>query len=294
MKKHRKWLGYVLYGLLLSAALLYYLFPSDALRDYLQASVEGVDPRLSLSIEKLSPSFNAGVKLLKAELSHRELPGGVLFRAERLLIRPKIWSLLRGKRTFLFRAFAHKGELKGYAEFAENSLAGPFTLSLQLRDIQIEELEDLRDLLGRRVQGGLSGTVSLSGKYDALIDGHGEADLRLAKGSVELLEPILGLQSVEFEDLWVKVLLKNRKMELAQAALRGPNMTGRLTGTVVLREEFSKSRLDLKGTIEPLGDLYRTLAGRSSGMKFLTQRLKGGKLSFVIQGAIERPRIRFI
>jgi len=294
MGKHKKWIGYFLYGLLLTIGLLYYRFPSDAFRDYLRASVGRVDPDLVLSLDKVSPSYSLGLQFLGTRISHKEISNGALFKTERLVIRPGIWSLLRAKWTLLFEGLAYRGLIKGSAQFEERSLKAPFQVSIQLKGMQLDDYETLRGLIGRHIKGDITGVIAYSGRYGALMNGAGEARLTLSNGRVELLQPILNLEAVDFREVGVKMVLKNQRIELTQAELKGPNMQGTLSGVVILNKAFSKSRLELKGTMEPLGDFYKSLAGNLGETKFFKQRLKGGKISFIIQGALAQPQIRFM
>ena len=56
-KSKKKWVGYVIFGILLTLVLLYYRFPSEAIQGFLQARVEKINPQLALSMEKVSPSY---------------------------------------------------------------------------------------------------------------------------------------------------------------------------------------------------------------------------------------------
>ena len=294
MGKHEKRIGYVLYGLLLTLGLLYYRFPSDAFRDYLQTSAARVNPGIVLSIERVSPTYHLGIRLLGTQVSHKGILRGHLFKAENLLIRPDMWSLFQGKWKLLFDGLAYRGSIKGSAKFVERGIKAPFKLSVELKEIHIDDYENLRGLIGRHVKGGMSAVISYSGSYDALMNGAGEARLTLSNGQVELLQPILNLKAIDFREIGAKMVLRNGRIELTQAELKGPNMQGTLSGVVMLNRDFSKSSLELKGTMEPLGDFYKSLAGNLGETKFFKQRLKGGKISFMIQGAVGQPQIRFI
>jgi type II secretion system protein N len=292
--KHKKWLAYILYGLLLTGVLLYVLFPSDAFRDYLVASVEKANPEWSLSIEAVVPSLTLGMKVSGIKVSLKENVEGTLFEAESLWVRPGLWSLLQGEPKLSFKGLAYGGRFKGRALFGEGIQEGPLVLNLELKDMQIEKHEDLLRMVGRRIKGGVDGTLTYTGKADSPMEGEGEADLKLSSGEVALLQPLFGLQSIDFDELWVKLLLRNRQVELNRAELKGPNLRGTVSGRVILREELMRSGLDLKGTVEPLGEFHKSLASDPLTMKFINQRLKGGKLSFAIQGDVDKPRLRFL
>jgi len=294
LEKHKKWLGYFLYGLLLTLGLLYYRFPSDSFRDYLQASVGKADPDLVLSLEEVSPSYRLGMQFLGTRISRKGAGKETVLKVNRLLVRPDLWSLLQGKWRLLFDGLAYGGAIKGNANFREGSLKAPFDVSIQLKGMQIGDYENLRGLVGRQVKGDLSGVISYSGGTGALMNGTGEAHLTLSNGVVELLQPIFSLEAVDFREVGVNLVLKNQTIDLTQAELKGPNMQGTLSGVVILDRDLSKSRLDLRGAVEPIGDLYKRLAGNLGETKFFKQRLKGGKISFTIKGEIAQPQFNFI
>jgi len=293
-KKNKKWLGYILYSLLLTGVLLYLLFPSDAFRDYLVASVEKGNPEWSLSIESLEPTLTLGMKVLGMKVSLKKEPGGTLFEAENLLIRPGLWSLVQGEPKLSFKGLAYGGRFKGRALFGEGRGGGPLALNVELKDMQIEKHEDLLRMIGRSIEGGVNGILAYSGKADAPMEGEGEADLTVSSGEVALLQPLFGLQAIDFDELWVKLVLRNHQLELNRAELRGPNLRGTVSGRVILRQELMQSGLDLRGTVEPLGEFHKSLASDPLTMKFMGQRLKGGKLSFAIQGDVDKPTLRFL
>jgi type II secretion system protein N len=293
-RKQKKWLGYILYSLLLTGVLLYVLFPSEAFRDYLVASVEQGNPEWSLSIETVEPTVTLGMKVLGMKVTLKEDSGGTLFEAQSLLVRPGVWSLLRGEPKLSFKGSAYGGRFNGHALFGEGGLEGPLSLNVELKDMRVERHEHLLRMAGRRIEGGVNGTLTYNGKAEAAMEGEGAADLTLSGGEVALLQPLFGLQAIDFDEMDLQLLLRNRQLELDRAELKGPNLRGTVSGRVLLRQELMRSALDLKGTVEPLGEFHKSLANDPLAMKFMGQRLKGGKLSFAIQGDVDRPRLRFL
>ena len=292
IRKNQKWFGYVLYAVIITAGLLYLRFPSEVIKDYLETRGERSHSPFDLSVGQVSPSLPFGLKLQETQVSQSANPNKIIFRADRLSIRPTIGTLLVGKLNLRFEGLAYDGVLKGYANFSEKSLQAPFSASIVLRDIRMGKY-DLRSLIGRHVEGKLDGTVAYNGKNNLLIEGSGEADLRLSDGRLELLQPILSLDSIDFSQVTIKMALQNRKINLTQVALEGPNMRGTLSGIISLRTEIGKSRLDLRGTIEPFSDFFKSLPGTRDTVKLFQRRLKRGTLTFVIRGTLAEPSIQF-
>ena len=293
-KSRKKWVAYTLYGILLALGLLYYRFPSEAFQGFLQARVEKVNPQLALSMERVSPSFTFGLKFLEPELHLKTTPQKLLFKADRLLVRPTIGSLFRDEWTFCYKALAYNGVFEGCTSVAKEGNDAPFQSSLVLKDVPMGEDNPLKEVIGRNLEGVLNGTVTYSGQSKSLIRGTGEVDLRLSEGRIELVEPIMSLDGIGFHEVLIKMSLNNRKLNLTRVALRGTNMNGTLTGVVNLNGEITRSSLNLRGTLEPFADFIKDLTDSPDTVRLIRQRLKRGKITFVIRGTLGEPNFRFM
>jgi len=293
-KSRKKWIGYILFGILLTLGLLYYRFPSEAIRGFLQARVEKISPQLALSMERVSPSFTLGLRFLEPELLLKTTPQKPIFKADRLLVRPVILSLFRDEWTFCYNALAYKGVFEGCTSVAKDKNDAPFRTTLALKDVPMGGDNPLKEVTGRNLEGILNGTVSYNGQSKSLIRGTGEVDLRLSEGRMELVQPLLNLESISFHEVLVKMTLSNRKLNLTRVALRGTNMNGTLTGVVNLNKELSRSSLNLRGTLEPFAGFIKDLTDSPDTVRLIRQRLKRGKITFVIRGTLAEPNFRFM
>jgi type II secretion system protein N len=292
--KHKKYVGYILFSILLTAALLYYRFPSEALKTYVQRTAEEMSPHYQVYIEDAQVAFPLGIHLSTTTVAAKDRPGTRLFIADTLSIRPEIVSLLRGKSAYAFDGVAYSGDLKGTVRFENRSTAAPFTTTMALSDIHMADYDYLSTLIGRNVKGILDGTLTYKGQKDLLMNGTGEADLKISNGWVQLLEPIFGLEAFRFDTLRIRMLLEKQRINLTNVELEGPELKGTLSGTISLRKDFAGSRLSLRGSIEPLEGMFRGEKEGTDAMKLLKRGLRRGKISFVIRGTPGDPRIRFI
>ena len=292
VRKNKPILWYTLYGFLLTAALMYYRFPSSEIRDYIEAAAARANPSLLLSVEEVSPSLPPGLEIMKIKLSLRERPKDVLLSSAKLSIRPELLSLLQGDPKYAFDARAYKGKAQGTLHFRENNPGAPFTTRIQLKDIDIGESVYLSSLTGHGIAGILGGTLTYEGRSPLLIDGTGEANLRITDGRVALSEPILSFETLTFTEFSLKVVLKNRRLDLTGVELKGREVQGTLSGTIGLKRQISKCTLDLRGEIEPLAGIFKGVGGDEHTMKFLRQYLKKGSRSFTIKGTFGKPKFR--
>jgi type II secretion system protein N len=278
----------------MTLGLLYYRFPSEAVQGFLQARVEKINPKLALSMERVSPSFTLGLRFLEPELLLKTTPQKRIFKADRLLVRPVILSLFRDEWTFCYNALAYKGVFEGCTSVAKDKNDAPFQTSLVLKDVPMGGDNPVKEVIGRNLEGILNGTVSFNGRSKSLIRGTGEVDLRLSEGRMELEQPILNLEGISFHEVLIKMTLSNRKLNLTRVTLRGTNMNGTLTGVVNLNKEISRSSLNLRGTLEPFADFIKDLTDSPDTVRLIRQRLKRGKITFVVRGTLAEPNFRFM
>jgi type II secretion system protein N len=292
--KYGKWLGYLIYTVLLTTGLLYYRLPLDTIQAYLASKAAGADPPMVLSLKAIQPGFPPGVDLIDVGISLRETPQRHLLQAGRISIVPAALSFLSGAPRYDVDAHAYNGDIEGYVSFERHEMDSPFTTSLRLKGIHIGLHPYLGPLVGRDVSGVLDGAIHYAGQQNRFVDGVGQGAIVLSDGSVKLLQPIMGLDSLNFDRLSMEMALKDRKLALNRVQLDGPTIKGELSGTITLNTDISSSRLDLKGTMEPLGGLLGIMKGDAAALTFLRQGLKKLSRSFVIQGTFRKPVFRFM
>ena len=294
MSKKKKWFGYILYCLIITAGFLYLRFPSDVITDYVRNAVNKPTMPIALSIDRIKPWPTFGLKVDEAEISLKDASAPKLFKAESLIVRPEIWSFVKGSTRYCFQCRAYGGDIKGCVQFRENAMTPPFHAEIEVKDMQVGGHEYLEDLIGRRIQGNLAGTIHYSGQSKNLMSGDGGANLRLFDGTIELLLPLLGLDSIAFNEIVIDMVLKQRMINIARFDLSGDQLKGKLSGKIGLRKQVARSSLDLRGELEPFAAFFTSAEGTSSTMNILKKRLKRGALNFVIRGTLREPKVRFI
>ena len=289
-EKNKIWLAYTLYAILLTLGLLYILFPSRDVKDYLEARAEDSSIPAHISIGDVSPSLAFGLILRATELSHQSAPDKILLRADRLFVRPGLWSYLQGAMRFCFDGRLNDGSLEGCVQFNENDSDTPFSTSMTLKDIRMEKFENLTNMIGHHMEGSLGGSFAYDGEIESLMEGAGEADFRLSNGRIELQQPVLSFDAIDFDEVWVKLTLKKRRIDLTHVELKGPNIYGTLTGTISIRREFMDSGLNLKGTVDPSEGFFEGSEGASVTVRLLEQSLGDGPISFRVRGTLKNRR----
>ncbi len=291
MKKSFKFLGYGLYAFVVTVALLYYRFPSDAVKQHLIQVVARMEPGVILSARSLNPSFPPGLQLVGAVFSLKERPETAVFKAEHLLVTPGIGSLFGGRVAWFFDADAYGGSIRGHIQLGKrDEMSG---LSVSLNDLRIHEYGVPPDLGIGDLTGNLKGDVTYCGLMDRPIMGDGNGDILISEGKIDLFQPFLGLETIPFGKLHAKLTLKKGIVNLTSISLDGKGFQGTLSGTIHLNRMIARSRLNLKGTIEPFAAYLGTLKGGPALLSLFQGGRNGLKRSFVIQGTFMSPKFRF-
>ncbi|MBW1742447.1 MAG: type II secretion system protein GspN [Deltaproteobacteria bacterium] len=293
VSKHRDLLGYILYALILTTALLYFRFPSDAVEDYFRAQGDRANPRLALSVDHIGPLIPYGLKFVKTRVSLRDSPNSLILKADHLSLRPSLLSLLGGKPDYSFHCAAYKGDTSGSIRRWQDETTRSIDTEIELTNVDLGEYAYLRELIGRTVKGTLNGTIVYNGKYKPRIDGSGEANLSLSEGTVELAEPFLTLKSIDFDELEIDMVLNKQKIDVGRLEFKGKQLQGSLSGTITLKKALAESVLRLSGTIEPFAALFESAAGIQDTVAFLRDRIDQGTFTFIIEGTLGKPQIKF-
>lgn len=291
--KNKRWFLYVLYCIALTAFLLYFCFPSEVLNTYIQSKANNLHTPLYFSVERAKPWLPFGLKLWKTEVSARNRPGVKLFKADSAIIRPDLWSIVRGEGRYRFKALAYGGNIKGVIAVKENGRIENFDTVIEFKDIKVGAHKYLEELLGRRIDGTLGGYVDYKGSDKGIMAGTGEASLELSKGSLELDLPVLSTESIDLDEVIIDMDLKGRRIDFKKFELRGDFFTGNISGILRLNNNFLRSSIDLKGTIDIFSEFFKNNTGLEI-MGLLRSRMKRGKISFAIFGTIEAPRYKIM
>lgn len=291
--KNRKWIGYGIYAVLFTGVMLYCRFPGEAFGNYLKVKAREANPDVILSFKAVSPSFPLGLRLSDVHVYQRETEAPPVFSARRFDVSPKLGSFLSKTPAFRFESHSYGGGMRGLFQFDRMDMSGPFHVSVNLENLQIEQYPRIYGFIHRQISGLLNGRVTYHYTDGGWYEGNGTADLNVSAGEIELPQPIFGLRALKLEQTSLSAVLKAKQIRIQQLVFAGPVVKGGLTGDVLLRNTFFSSRLNLKGTLEPRKDGLN-LKGGSGLLQMFESHLSGLKRGFVIQGTFSSPVFKFI
>lgn len=284
--KNKNWIGYALYGIVLLPVFLYLMFPSDTLKNYVQASLQTKYPDASVDMEKASLSFPLGLKLGEVECRIPEFPEETAFMAEKIIIRPRFWSLFGKNSKYGFYCEAYSGTIKGQIILQKNSESF-FGLQTEFDNIYITQGSQLPAVIKNDLEGILAGAVTYKGNNLFDPDGTGEVSLILSDCSINFSIPILDIDVIDLQEVHIKADLKGQTLNISDISIKGDDFLGSVSGVISLKDPIYKSRLNLKCSLEPTAAFFQDSDNDAAAL--IRQTLKNGSLALAITGTLEKP-----
>ena len=223
----KRWVLYILYIFVAVVFFLYYLFPSDAAKDFIASYLQRKQPDYQVAVEQVKPVFPAGIRLRTLDISYKN---DVWLELDQLTVTPNYLSLFSDKKSFNFKASAYEGEVSG--KIFLTGEGSPFEISgdADLHNIRLDDIQRLQTLVGRKFQGNLNGVVRYHNNKGA--DRKIDMELNLSNCTVKIDHPLItsSIDQVTFKTIDAVVAIDQQALELKQCKGLGTQADGDLSG----------------------------------------------------------------
>ena len=248
MNKTKKIFLYISYIIAAFIFFLYILFPSDAVKKYIEHKLVGINPDLSISIDNINPAFPPGVRLNAVNFYYIR---SLFLDAESVKIVPGIFSLFTSTTTLSFKGVAHDGIINGKANIGGN--AGHININANLLGIQIKDIPALKNLAGiekekYKVAGILNGIITYNNNK-----GSGrimEAKLGISDCRVKLKDPVFNHENFIFSKIEADLVTVRKRLQIKSCTIEGDKINASFSGSIVTKKNLGSSALNLKGNIK--------------------------------------------
>jgi type II secretion system protein N len=270
LKKKRVW--FTVYGIFITLAFLYLLFPSELVKSRLENSINSND--FMVQSASLYPALPLGIKLKNVTISS-PAQDSLLFQGELLDLQFNLLSFFRKNYYIGFSGLAYGGNFDGRAGMVSFAKAyPPVEVILNFENIDIGKYPLFKGDPGKSFTGKARGTLTYI-TDEAGRSTSGTLMLFFKNGSYPLAEPFLGVTKIDFDRGEVQAQLKNGILKLEKMDTFGPQINCSLKGEITLAADFKNSLLNLNGTIEILGK-------------------DKAKMKVAIGGTLANPSVRYI
>jgi len=287
MNNTKKTILYISFIIAAFVFFLYILFPSDAVKKYVEHKLGGINPDLSISIDNINPTFPPGVRLNTVSFYYIR---SLLLDAETIKIVPKIFSVFSSKKAFSFKSVAYDGIINGKAIIGSN--AGYIKVDANLSGIQIKDIPAIQIPAGiekeiYKITGILDGKVTYSNNRGS--DRVMGAKLGISDCRIKLKEPVFNHENFTFSKIEADLSAIKNRLQIKNCTIEGDKVNASLSGSIVTKKNLGSSVLNLKGNIKlkPLffGNMQKNLLA-----SIFPKKMSGNSsFSFKIGGTFDNP-----
>ena len=275
---------FILLGILFFILFLYIGFPYDTLKRRIIGELEAKTPFL-YEIEEVRPYPLSGLTfknvVIYALVGSKKVKvlGVDRFRVTLSLL-PLLWRKVYLRLWGEILGGTVEGEVTKRGDKGELMLVG--------RDVNLQQVNILRDAVGVEMAGILRGKTAFTLGEGGVYEQSGTAEFTISEAIVSRL-PLPGVAPLRVGGVQGRLELKRGNVIIKSLAFSGGDLNGQVLGNIFLNPNFSQSRLNLRITIKPSAEFdprYRvllSLLGR--------QGQKEGFYAFSLKGTLLHPRL---
>lgn len=287
LKIHKNRILFGAYIIIITVFFLYYLFPSESVKEYCVYRLSQISPDIRVNINDIELAFPPGLRLSNVDLYHFEQALG---RIDHIKIKPNLLSFIGRDTTLSFKGEAYTGKFSGTAKIGSSSPMHQVLVDTTFSGIQVKDIDAIRRFADYRVSGMLDGKLAYKtdNRNQTL-----RSNIRLSNCKVSLNIPLLNQASLTFRDVAADLLMNNQILTIQRCRAEGNQMDASISGTIIHNLNTGQRVLDLSGTLTPhhvlLANLKNSLA---------VNLIKGGKgneqgFDFKIMGTLQAPKFSF-
>lgn len=286
-----KFLGYLLYTIVVVFFLLWSKFPADAFKTRIEKDLNRTTPTLQWVVEEIAllPPFN--VQLRNISIIGKE-EKKVLLVVKTMNLRPDLMTWKKkGNITAKYKLNLLDGTVAGRLGLAKDRSALEYDGAIQEIKIDNKELAFIQQEYQRTVRGTLSGNFSGARKLKKNTPTL-QGKFIFAQGEIGLQEPVLGMEQLNFDSIETELYFAAETVSFRQGKITSPMFAAEFQGSLHTTVPCRLSPIQLTGSFQPRPEFATSVASPSL-VNMLKKEMRKGSLPFTVNGPLKKPGIVF-
>ena len=286
---NKRVIGYFVWAMVLAMALVIWRFPYERLQEKLEA-VASASSGFQFDLTDMSLTIlPPGLKFAKCTVRSMDVGSELLFEATKVHTRFKLLPLLKGNLAFSVRSKAYGGSLNGDFRLMPIHNFHNYRMRVWAQTVRLEDQTGIFLLLGRPLEGEISGDMELQGVVGDLVNAAGGGNFKLVNGGCPVDSPYLKVRTLEGLKVSATVEVSGGNAKIRDCQFSGKGFQGTLDGEVKLAPELSSSALNLAGRGQIEAEMIDLPPDKLRMAEAILNR--GKPLPFHVRGTIAEPRL---
>jgi len=231
---------------------------------------------------QVKPGLPAALKFRAPELLK---DNDTIVGADDLKISIGLSSLLSTQKLFSINGALYDGTLKGVSHVSFSDAR--FNLDMSFNGIQIGQIPGVVQLMPHKMTGVAGGHVSFNNEQSA--SGKGATEFTLTQLGFNFSPSLFGIDKLLFNTIDVNLGLNNQRIDLKRVDIKSNDLTGNVSGYVIIRQPVQLSQLNITGSVSPKPSFIRQLKQIIPEGFISEQKLRNGNIGFRISGTFDNP-----
>lgn len=283
MKPSKTTFLYAAYIIGITVFFLWYLFPSDALKDYLAYRLSQGNPAVAVTIDRISAALPPGIRRHGVDIAHRNM---TVMEVESLKLMPGLGSIFSDTPAVNFKGRVYDGTVRGRAEISDPTGSG-IKIEGSISGIQVDQISALQQFSNHDIAGGLAGSfVFAAAKGNPELTGK----FTISPCRLDLATALFNQDSFEFNNVAADLALRNRNLVINEFNATGSQLDLKINGRIRLnKRNAAKNELNLTGNVTP-HHVFLAKIEKDIPVSMLRNKKSGKQaISFKIRGTLEDP-----
>jgi type II secretion system protein N len=278
--------AYLLFALLAVCVFLYFLFPDETVRAYVDNRLAGIDPSLSITADAIRPTFPLAVSFSAVDLIRN---GASVIHVDQARVSPALATLFKQQKRLDCMAKLAGGTVDGRLFIEGGGPSSRLRAEADLTAIRLERIEALSSLDRFTLTGPLNGRLTHDGARAPAGQANG---LLTAPGlRITLNAPVFGIAELVMDQTEADFSLAGQTLRLKALTFNGPLVEGKISGRIEIEAPFGLSRLRLNGNLKPQPELFAQLQDTLPKGIINPRTLGTRGVNFRIYGTIDNPDV---
>lgn len=277
---------FIIVAVIAATFFLYYLFPKEALEDYIDNQIYRLNPDFRVAFDDLGLYYPPYVKVSDGTVYHLQKPVLAVSSAR---IRPGRAIFFDSGTIVAFKGHVRDGRFRGKIKRNGDSSKGERSFQLNLNGIKLEDIDGIRAIPNVSIAGNVEGKIVHVTKSQT--PDRGQIDLIFSDCTVHLAKAPFDIKSLRFSRIDMGLTIAGHTLKINRLEMTGAQVNARFEGQVNVKRPIQRTGLQLKGNVRLQAEFMAQLKKKIPAPLWPNKKSLKNGLPITVSGTFDNPRL---